>query len=135
MQHVHHGNCYEEHIDIIKKLIVTNPNCPPTNYNSPPWKDTKLVTPCHGVQTLWNSAAVRKHCMKNRQRLYICHSKDLIDGCPVNNAEKIVIFTGGKSSQNQLEQAGLAREMELAIEAPVMVTMNIHTDLDVANGV
>jgi hypothetical protein len=39
LQHVRHGNCRQEHIDIIKSLIVTDPNCAPTDYNSFPWKD------------------------------------------------------------------------------------------------
>jgi hypothetical protein len=46
-----------------------------------------------------------------------------------------VIVTRGQSGQNQMARAGLAKEIKLAIGAPVMVTMNIHMDLDVANGV
>ena len=34
-----------------------------------------------------------------------------------------------------MECAGLMNDVELAIGAPVMVTLNIHTNLDVANGV
>ena len=135
LQHVRHGNCRQQHIDSIRRLIITNPNCPPTNYNAPPWKDAKLVTPRHGVRTLWNSAAVKKHCSENRQRLYICPAEDTIDGRPVTNDEKIAIITGGKGSQTQMDRAGLAKEIELAVGAPVMVTLNIHTDMDVANGV
>jgi hypothetical protein len=63
------------------------------------------------------------------------NSEDSIDGRPISNAEKIVIITRGQSGQNQMVRAGLAKEIELAIGAPVMVMMNIHTDLDVANGV
>ena len=36
LQHVLHGNCHQRHIDIIKKLIITNPDCPPTDYDAPP---------------------------------------------------------------------------------------------------
>jgi hypothetical protein len=132
LQHVHHGNCHAEHVDIIRKLIITNPKCPHTDYDSVPWKDAKLVTPQHGVRTLWNLAAVRKHCAENHQRLYVCPCEDLIDGQPISNAEKIMIITRGQSGQNQMAWAGLAKEIELVIGAPVMVTMNIHTDLNVA---
>ena len=34
-----------------------------------------------------------------------------------------------------METGGLMKDLELAIGAPVMVTQNILTDLDVANGV
>jgi hypothetical protein len=59
----------------------------------------------------------------------------LINGRPISNAEKIAIITRGQSGQNQMAQAGLAKGIELAIGVPVMVTINIHTDLDVTNGV
>jgi hypothetical protein len=45
LQHVRHGNCHAEHVDIIRKLIIMNLKCPHTNYDSAPWKDAKLVTP------------------------------------------------------------------------------------------
>ena len=34
-----------------------------------------------------------------------------------------------------MEHAGLMNDVELVIGAPVMITLNIHTDLDVTNGV
>lgn len=34
-----------------------------------------------------------------------------------------------------MERGGLMKEMELAIGAPVMVTLNLSTELDVTNGV
>ena len=135
LQHVRHGNCQQHHIDVIKKLIVTDPNSPSTDYNSAPWNDAKLVTPRHAVRTLWNSAAIKKHCANGGHRLYICPAEDTVEGRSVMNEEKIAIMTRTKGSNSQMERAGLAKDVELAIGAPVMVTLNIHTDLDVANGV
>ena len=40
-----------------------------------------------------------------------------------------------KGANSQLERGGLMKEVELVIGVPVMVMFNIHTDLDVANGV
>jgi ATP-dependent exoDNAse (exonuclease V) alpha subunit len=34
-----------------------------------------------------------------------------------------------------MDRAGLMKDVELALGAPVMVTLNIHTDLDITNGV
>ena len=93
LQHVQYGNCLQHHIDELKKLIITNPKCPPTDYNSPPWSDARLVTPRHAICTQWNSAAIRKYCGKKNQRLYICPAQDTIEGHSVNNEEKIAILT------------------------------------------
>ena len=135
LQHVRYGNCRQEHIDEIKKLIITNPDCPPTNFDVFPWKEARLVTPRHGVRTQWNSAAVRKHCSETRHRLYISPSEDTINGQPLTNSEKIAVMAHTKGSKSHTERAGLSKDVELAIGAPVMVTLNILTDLDVANGV
>ena len=119
----------------MKKLVITHPECPPTYYNSPPWNDAKLVTPRHAVRLQWNSAAIRKYCSQSHHRLYICPAQDVIDGRPVTNEEKIAILTRTKGSRSQTDQGGLMKETEIVIDAEVMVTLNIHTELDVANGV
>ena len=135
LQHIRHGNCRQEHINTIRKLIITNPDCPHTDFNASPWKDAKLVTPRHAVRHQWNSAAIKKHCKRNRRRLYVCPAEDTIGGRKVTNDEKIAILTCSKGSQSHLERGGLMKDVELAIGAEVMVTLNIHTDLDVPNGV
>jgi hypothetical protein len=135
LEHVRHGNCRREHIDIINNLIVTNVHSPHTDYTKPPWKDARLITPRHSVRSQWNSAAIRKHCAESHQRLYICPAEDTINGRSVNNEEKIAIMTQTKGSKAESERGGLSKTIDLAIEASVMVTLNILTDLDVANGV
>ena len=135
LQHVRYGNCRQEHIDIIQKLIITNNDCPPTDFTVSPWKNAKLVTPRHAVRNQWNSAAIRKYCAETHRRLYICPAEDTIGGRPVNNEEKIAILSRTKRSKTQTDRGGLAKQTELAIGASVMVTLNILTDLDVANGV
>ena len=62
-------------------------------------------------------------------------AEDSICGRPVTNEEKIAIMTQAKGSKANMDRGGLQKEMELAIGAPVMVTLNIMTELDVANGV
>lgn len=135
LQHVRHGNCLQHHIETLNKLVITHPDCPPTDYNAPPWNDAKLVTPRHAVRLQWNSAAIRKYCSQSHHRLYVCPAQDTIDGHCVTNEDKIAILTRTKGSHSQTERGGLMKETEIAIGAEVMVTLNIHTDLDVANGV
>ena len=135
LQHVRYGNCRHEHIDIIKKLVIDNKECPSVDYEKSPWKDVRLITPRHAVRTQWNSAAIRKHCIETCRRLYVFPAEDSICGRPVTNEEKIAIMTQAKGSKANMDRGGLQKEMELAIGAPVMVTLNIMTELDVANGV
>ena len=103
LQHVCHGNCWQEHIDIIRKLIITNHDCVPTNFNSFPWREAQLVTPQHTMQTQWNAAAIQKHCAETHHWLYICPSEDTIGGQLVTNDEKIAIMTITKGSRNKME--------------------------------
>ena len=49
LQHVRYGNCQQQHINIIRKLVITDMECPPTNYADYPWKNARLVTPQHAV--------------------------------------------------------------------------------------
>jgi hypothetical protein len=135
LQHVRYGNCRQQHIDIIKKLIITNDDGSSVDYSVAPWKDARLVTPRHAVRTQWNTAAIKKHCENTRRRLYICPAEDTIEGRPVTNKEKIAILTKKKGTKSQSDQGGLTKEIELAIGVPVMVTLNIRTEMDVANGV
>ena len=103
LQHVRYGNCQQHHIDIIQKLIITDPECPSTDFDNFPWKDAKLVTPRHAVRSQWNSAAVRKHCSETHNRQYLSSAEDTINGQPVTNEEKIAIMTRTKGSKNHTD--------------------------------
>ena len=50
LQHVCHGNCQENHIAMLQQLVLTNQNCPPTDFTVMPWKEALLVTPRHAVR-------------------------------------------------------------------------------------
>lgn len=45
LQHVRYGNCKKEHINLLRSLIITNPEVLNTNYDKEPWKSAVLVTP------------------------------------------------------------------------------------------
>jgi hypothetical protein len=93
------------------------------------------VTPRHAMWAIWNLAAIKEHCAETHHRMYVCPAEDTIHGQSVTNAEKIAIMTQFKGSQSQSECTSLMKEIELAIGALVMVTLNIFMDLDMANGV
>lgn len=53
LQHVRYGNCKKHHLDLLRSPIITNPDCPQTNYDEDPWKTAVLITPRHAVRRLW----------------------------------------------------------------------------------
>jgi hypothetical protein len=137
LQHVRYGNCKERHISLLRELIIDNSysKWPPHTYDTPPWDSAVLVTPRHSVRHAWNSAMAKKHCVLNRRQLFISHAHDTIHGQSLSLAERFATLTKtrGKKDSGQ-ERGGLAENVELAIGMPVMVTWNVHTELDIANG-
>ena len=94
-----------------------------------------LITPRHAVRRLWNSAAAKKACFSNKKRLLMSPAVDLIEGRPLSLAQRFAVLTKtGEKKDGGEERAGLMKTVELSIGMPVMVTANVHTELDIANG-
>ena len=135
LQHVRYGNCKKNHLDLLRSLIITNDDCPKTDYNCDPWKTAVLITPRHAVRRLWNAAAARKACSEEGRPLLVSTAVDLIEGKPLSLAERYgVLMKSGEKKDGGEERAGLTKTVELSVGMPVMVTTNVHTELDVANG-
>ncbi|KAF8119743.1 hypothetical protein EV363DRAFT_1195587, partial [Boletus edulis] len=49
LQHIRSGSCRAQHIQMLRSLIITDPNCPQTDFKSAPWNDAVLITPRHSV--------------------------------------------------------------------------------------
>ena len=135
LRHVRYGSCRAHHLQQLRSLIITNSQCPPVDFFSTPWNDAVLVTPRHAVRRQWNSEMALKHCRSNAQQLFICAPYDTVGDRPVTLSEKFAIVSKrtGRGSKND-EQGGLPDEVMLGIGMKVMVTFNVETDLDVANG-
>jgi hypothetical protein len=100
------------------------------------WKGAVLVTPRHGVRTAWNTEANRRHCSHAKEQLFICPAEDTVAGRPLTIAERWSMATK-KTSQGQggnSRRNALSDNVEIAVGMEVMVTVNIDTELDVANG-
>jgi hypothetical protein len=135
LQHVRYGCCKERHIKLLRSLIITNPDTTNPNYDEDPWKSATLVTPRHGVRRMWNTAAAKKACTSNKKNLLISLAIDTVDGKPLTTAERYAVLTKvGQKKDGGEERAGLSKTVELMIGMPIMVTWNVHTELDVANG-
>ncbi|KAI0076306.1 hypothetical protein K474DRAFT_1645141 [Panus rudis PR-1116 ss-1] len=137
LHHLRRGRLQEHHLDTLRQLRLTDPRCPATDFTSSPWKDACLVTPRHAVRMHWNEAASRKHCEESGVQLFICPSDDTIRGRPLSMVERYIAASkksrkGRRGGGN--ERAGLPDEVRIAKGMKVMVTLNVETDLDIANG-
>jgi PIF1-like helicase len=133
LERLRQGDIRDEDIALLRSRVISQRNGPTINFNSPPWNDASLVTPRHGVRNVWNEAASRKWCQLSGERLYICDADDTIKGRHLTMAEKYALFSRNKGS-NRRKRNVLPSRIHLARGMKVMVTNNIETDLDVANG-
>ena len=74
-------------------------------------------------------------CLSERRKLYISHALNTNHGQPLLIAEQFSVLTklSGKKNDGE-DRAGLAQDIELEIEMPVVVTWNVHTELNITNG-
>jgi hypothetical protein len=121
---------------MLHKQVIRHPECPSTNFNEEPWTNAPLVTPRHSVRTQWNQAAVRKWCQTSGERLFICRSEDTIQKRPLTTLERYAVASGGQTKKRHRKKVngGLPTTIEITKGMQVMVTTNIETDLDIANG-
>jgi hypothetical protein len=134
LSRLQYGRVQKDDIDLLHKLVISNKECPPVNFEDEEWRKASLVTPRHGVRRAWNDAAIAKtgHCM------FIYRAEDSIKGRPLTLPEQYGLalrssqrtITGRKRNTKQ----DLPETLTLAIGARVMVVQNIETDLDLANG-
>ncbi|KAJ8590525.1 hypothetical protein M405DRAFT_736624, partial [Rhizopogon salebrosus TDB-379] len=133
LRHLRHGCVEDHHMEMLRKLIITNKSCPLTDFSQPPWKYIKLVTPRHGVRSHWNACAVTKHCRDYNHRLLISRAHDTVKGRILTFTEERTVAE--RDGTRKGKNAGdLQREVHIAVGMEVMVTRNIETDLDITNG-
>jgi len=63
-----------------------------TNLQEDPWNSAVLVTPRHSVRMKWNAEAIRQHCTKSKETLYIVRAEDTVKGTPLMLAERIALL-------------------------------------------
>ncbi|KAJ3874323.1 hypothetical protein F5051DRAFT_295649, partial [Lentinula edodes] len=133
--HLRYGKVQSRHLDMLRTLVVSNSTNPKTDFDQEPWLQMSLVTPRHTVRERWNEEAIRKHCRRTGNRLFICHTSDTIRNKPLNLCERYgLAMHNAKSTSSSRRKKSLPDRVELAIGAKVLVTQNIETDLDITNG-
>ena len=136
LRHARHGECHEEDLNTLRGLVLTDPQCPLTDFSCPPWNEAVLVTPRHAVRMKWNSMTAQSKTRGLGLTLLTCPAFDTVEGRPLNLEEKVALATKPKrgSRNKRHEHGGLPDEVELALGMEVMVTFNVSTNLDMANG-
>ncbi|KAF8218696.1 hypothetical protein L208DRAFT_1180482, partial [Tricholoma matsutake] len=125
------GAWTEDDIVEVRKLVLTNKECNVPNFTMLPWSAAVLVMPCHSVQTRWNAAALHQHCALTSHPLYIVPVEDTMGKEKSSlSLEAWVIVVGTKPMATEK----LQQMVEIAVGMIAMVTLNIATEADVANG-
>ena len=136
LRRTRHGKCTEMDLAMLRGLVLTDTRCPATDFSQPPWSEAVLITPRHAVRMKWNSMKAHTKTRGIGLTLITCPAFDTVQGRQLNVNEKYALATKPKkgSRDRRHEHGGLPDEVELAIGMEVMVTFNVATDLDLANG-
>ncbi|KAJ6479041.1 hypothetical protein C8R45DRAFT_762088, partial [Mycena sanguinolenta] len=138
LSHLRVGDVQRHHLAMLRSLVFGKEHgVPSVDFESAPWNDASLVTPRHAVRNQWNEAGIRQMCKATGRRLYIRKADDTYRGRVLNLAEKyaLTLHLGkrkGGTKQKQMED--LPNIIGLPIGMKFLVTSNIETDLDLANG-
>lgn len=124
------GECTQNDLDEIRKLVLTNPECDVPDFSKPPWDQAILVTPRHTVRNLWNEHAITKHCAKTGNQQYLIPAEDTSrDGETLTMEAKLAT-----ASLEDKKTGKLPVFVRMAIGMKAMVLLNLATEADVANG-
>ena len=125
------GECTEDDIKEVRKLVLTNPDCDTPDFKTAPWCDATLITPRNATKDLWNAAALEKHCWTSGNRRYVVSAEDTIkDTGETPNKKTKHAIAGLKDEATR----NLKMRVELAVGMKAMVVLNIATEADLANG-
>lgn len=112
--------------------IITHPTCPSIDFLAFPWNEAVLVTPCHAIWHHWNIAMCCGHIKQAKQQLFIHPANDTIQDHSLMLKQHFAKQT--KHWDRQEEQACLPDNLILSVGMKVVVTFNVETHLNIANG-
>ena len=113
----------------MKKLVLTNPECDIPDFTQPPWSDTILVTSQNCVRNRWNELMLEQHTCRAGQIKYDLFAFDQTNSQPLTKQQHLTVAHLKLDDTNHLPH-----KVELVIGMKAMVTMNISTEIDLANG-
>lgn len=129
-----HGACNAHiHLPMIRSLILENNALDRPNFATPPWNHAVLITSRHALRTSWNERSLRSHCQQTQVPLIISTAEDVMkrrgmESRSLTHHEQAVAYSKDPKTRK------LPDTVELAVGMPCMVTMNVKTEQDLANG-
>lgn len=129
LQRSRDGECTDEDVTEIRKLVLTNPECEIPDFSLPPWDDAILVTPRNSVRTHWNERKVLDFSQKTKRTCYVVYASDTSDGETLTKEQRLAIAHLNLNKMNRLPN-----KIELVVGMKAMVLENVATDADLANG-
>lgn len=141
LNHARMGTCRPSHLVELRNLVMKPNMTDDPLLQEPEWKDAVLVTPRHAVRRRWNTEAVKLHCQRTSNKLFLIKSDDRIDGRPITLDEINTDINLRKTDKKKIspdddpfDRGKLPNVLECAIGSEVMLTNNISTNLGMANG-
>ncbi|KAL4081257.1 hypothetical protein J3A83DRAFT_4427358 [Scleroderma citrinum] len=124
LEHLCYGWVEEKDIEMLQSLIVTNKKSLLTDFQSSLWNNASLV-------------ALHQFSSDIGNRIIACRAEDMIKGEPLTIQEQYRLATQGTSDREtgkQCSNQDLLESIDLTVGMKVMVTQNVETNLDIANG-
>jgi hypothetical protein len=125
------GSCTKDDVGEIRKLVLTNEECAVPDFSIAPWSQAVLVTPRNAVRVHWNEEALDKLATTTGSVLYYSPAEDTVgnDRTPLSLVQRVNV-----AALREEKTARLQERIPLAIGMKAMVTLNVATDAELANG-
>ena len=134
LRRLRYGQVHQEDLRTLQALIINHDDTKDNiDFTLDPWMSAPLITSRHNVRKKWNSIALRKWCKLSGHQLLVCNAKNTIANDPLSVAESTGLHDKLNNDKRH-QRKDLPESLEFVIGMKVMVTMNIDTDLDIANG-
>lgn len=128
LQRARNGECTASDVNVIRSLILNNGTTTP-DFMQAPWNESILITPRNSVRTLWNNAALEKHCRATGNIKYTFVAEDSAFKRHLLPAERLAVASLSLDDSDRLPT-----QLSLAIGMKVMVTKNLCLPAGIANG-
>lgn len=129
------GDCTTGDIDLLRRLVLAGSEAL-TQDSSLPWEDAVLVTSRHAVRKAWNARALQRLSEKSGRLRYIWPAEDVDKVTNRYPSPAIRLALASRCNKDPHDVGGLKLESQLSVVIGMraMVSFNIATENDVANG-
>ena len=124
-----YGQCTAADLQEIRTLVITEPTCEVPDFQVSPWNEAVLITPRNSVRSRWNKSAINQHCKTTGHVLYISPAEDTVNEAPLTMHQRLIAARLSTEENRQLNM-----KVAVAVGMKTMVTENVATSINLANG-